>query len=184
MGSRGRGREDGWEGGVNLVGLESVLGFWWEDAGRRVREGSLVRRRGRRRRRRGIADIVQLGREEGGSAGVVGRRVESGESGKSGESGEWRVEGGVDRSRRILLPSGGRPQKTLALTRSGHKRSLASGSTSVCRISLASFSVFSAPIPPKARFVLMPFAPLPPQRGPYFPVVCTFQTSPPVNRAS
>lgn len=60
MGSRGRGREDGCEGGVNLVGLESVLGVWWEEAERRVKAGRGERRRGRRRRRRrrGIVDIV------------------------------------------------------------------------------------------------------------------------------
>lgn len=59
MGSRGSGRKDGWEGGVNLLGLESfltTLGALLEDA-ERSKVGKGVRRRGRRRRR-WIADIV------------------------------------------------------------------------------------------------------------------------------
>lgn len=59
MGSRGSGRKDGWEGGVNFVGLESfltTLGALLEDA-ERSKVGKGVRRRGRRRRR-WIADIV------------------------------------------------------------------------------------------------------------------------------
>lgn len=59
MGSRGSGRKDGWEGGVNLLGLESfltTLGALLEDA-ERSKVGKGVRRRGRRSRR-WIVDIV------------------------------------------------------------------------------------------------------------------------------
>lgn len=75
MGSRESGRSDGCEGGVNLVGLESVLWGLWVDAERRLKPGKGVRGRGRRRRR-WIADIV----------GAIRDLEMFGEEGEEGES--------------------------------------------------------------------------------------------------